>query len=120
MAKNQNTEIDPYIVESSKQGSKFKGWFGRRPVKITAVIAAAALALGLAFTGGALAGGALLGNHDGQGFAHEFGQDREHKPQFEGQRPPKPGHEFEGDQDGHFKMDHTAPETANSPEISTP
>lgn len=120
MAKDQNVANDPYIVESAKSDSKFKNWLNRRPVKITSIAVAAALALGLAFTGGALAGRELLGDHEGPGFANQFDRDHGHKPQFDGERPAKPVHEFEGDQDGQFKLDGDSPDATETPETSAP
>jgi hypothetical protein len=118
MAKDQNVNTDTYIVESTKQDSKFKTWLNRRPVKITAIAVAGVLALGLAFTGGALAGRELDRDHQGPGFAHEF--DRDHNPKFDGERPDKPGHNFDGDQDGQFKFDGGASDTTKSPETPAP
>ena len=123
MAKNQNNPSETYIVEDGKKTSKFRGWISSRPAKITAIAVGAALALGIAFTGGALAGRELLGGHDGPGFANDFDRDGDHRSPLDGPRPPKPDHGPDGDRDGQFKLDGTQPQAPNStstPSTTTP
>lgn len=123
MAKNQNNPSETYIVEDGKQTSKFRGWISSRPAKITAIAVGAALALGIAFTGGALAGRELLGGHDGPGFANDFDRDGDHRSPLDGPRPPKPDHGPDRDRDGQFKLDGTqppAPHSTSTPSTTTP
>jgi hypothetical protein len=120
MTKNQTPSNDPYVKEDKKPNSKFQNWISSRPAKITAISIGAALALGVAFTGGALAGRELLGGHDGPGFAKNFDHDGDHKPPFDGNRPPKAGHQFDGDQDGNFKFDGGQPPAPSSTPSNTP
>lgn len=123
MAKNENAQSDPYIVEDVKQTSKLRGWISSRPAKITAIAVGSALALGTAFTGGALAGRELIGGHDGPRFAKDFDRDADHRSPLDGPRPPKPGHGPDGDRDGQFKMDGTqppAPTSTSTPSTTTP
>ncbi|BDS50175.1 hypothetical protein [Rhodoluna lacicola] len=105
-----------YINEDEKGPSKFRSWLSSRPAKVTAISVGAAVALGFAFTGGALVGSQLLDDHEGPGFANQFEHDKEHRAPFDGPRPPKPDHEhLDG---GKFKHDYVAPVTPESPSSS--
>lgn len=127
MAKKENDQ-DIYINEDAKSPSRFRSWISSRPAKITAISVGAALALGFAFTGGALAGRQLLGGHDGPGFANSFDRDGDHGPEFDGKRPPKPGHGPEGHDGqerpgGKFEMENIqpdSPESTTAPSTTTP
>lgn len=118
MAKKESINTEPYIVEDAKSGSKFRNWITSRPAKITAISLGAALALGVAFTGGALAGRQIFSDHEGPGFANDFDRDGDHRPPFDGAHPPKPGHGPDGDRQGGFTLEEDQSVTPNS--TSTP
>lgn len=123
MAKDQENQTSPYIVEDVKQASKLRSLISSRPAKITAISVGAALALGIAFTGGALAGRELIGGHEGPDFANNFDRDADHRSPFDGPRPPKPNHGPDGNREGQFKLDDTqpvAPNSTSTPSTTTP
>lgn len=123
MAKNENSNSEPYIVEDVAKNSKFRNWFKSRGAKITAISVGAAVALGAAFTGGVVAAKSVLPDNDGPGFANGFDRDGDHRPPFDGPRPPKPNHAPDGDRQGGFKLDGstpTTPDSTNNPSTTTP
>ena len=93
MSKKENLETQTYVVEETNQ-SRIRGWMGTRAAKVTAISVGSALAIGAAFTGGVVAAKTVLPQHDGPGFAEGFDRDADGPQKFDGQRPPKPGHDF--------------------------
>ena len=92
MTKKENLENETYVVEEAKQ-SRVRGWISSRGAKITALAVGSALALGASFTGGVVAAKTVLPNGDGPGFAERFDRDGDRPKDFDGQRPPRPGHD---------------------------
>lgn len=124
MAKQENNQ-EIYINEDEKSTSKFRTWISSRPAKITAISIGGVLALGFAFTGGALAGSQLLGDHDGPGFANSFDRDGDHESKFDGDHSPRSEHGPDADEvrGGKFQFDGSQPvnpDSATDPSITTP
>lgn len=116
MTKKENLENETYVVETAKP-SRIRNWMGSRSAKITAISVGSALAIGAAFTGGVVAAKTVLPQHDGPGFAEGFDRDGDGPHDFDGQRPPKPGHDDrDGEQGGSFKVD---PNDTSAPTPST-
>ena len=108
MSKKENLENETYIVEEAKP-SRLRNLMSSRATKITAISVGAALAIGAAFTGGVVAAKTVLPQHDGPGFAQGFDRDGDRPAPADGQRPPKPGHDFDrdGDKSGQFQAPST-------------
>lgn len=128
MSKKENLENETYLVEEPKQ-SRFSSWKSGRAAKITAVSIGSALAIVAAFTGGVVAAKTVLPHQEGPGFAEEFDRDASHGKPFDGQRPPKPGHDErdgdvdaehrDGEQGGRFQVDPNQT-SAPTPTTTTP
>ena len=108
--------------QAAKSPSRFRSWLSSRSAKITAISLGAAVALGLAFTGGAVAAKSIFEHREGPSFANGFERDGDHGPEFDGKRPPKPGHGPEGQEGpgGKFQLDADQPASPDSsPQSST-
>ena len=103
---------ETYVVENLKN-SGFKAWLNTRAAKVTAISVGAALALGSAFTAGAVLGKFVSIDEHRDGFAQKFDRDGDSK--FNGQLPPRPNQAPDGDRDGFDPNDNN-----QAPQSTTP
>ena len=115
MSKKENQENETYLVDAPKE-SRLRNWSNSKAAKITAISVGSALAIGAAFTGGVVAAKTVLPQQDGPGFAEGFDRDGDGPHEFDGQRPPKPGHDGDrdGDRDGGNGPQFQAPTTSTT------